>query len=261
VNIGLAEVIRQNSYPIHLLASEQLNELGPCFIGEGGRHVEMIKKYTKHLERRQLAVLVRVLYPKYSPKKMFASVLPALEKAVEEQDDEMAKKAIWRAGEATNKLYMRGKRFPWSPIDWFNSEDLPNWLLTDLNNAFVESHKLVNKLKSDQTQEAAIEACVANRRTILLLFLARLGYDDQKTIREFLSDVKLSYDYTNAVADKEENKETKEEILKVARSENRRVKILEAMLANDMDKVCDLLREAIEKAFEEREKSEANLAD
>ena len=192
---------------------------------------------------------------------MFASVLPALEKAVEEQDDEMAKKAIWRAGEATNKLYMRGKRFPWSPIDWFNSEDLPNWLLTDLNNAFVESHKLVNKLKSDQTQEAAIEACVANRRTILLLFLARLGYDDQKTIREFLSDVKLSYDYTNAVADKEENKETKEEILKVARSENRRVKILEAMLANDMDKVCDLLREAIEKAFEEREKSEANLAD
>lgn len=252
VNIGFAEVVRQNSYDMHMLAAEQLNELGPCYISESVRHSEMIKQYTKHLEQRQLAALVRVLFPTYSPKKVLASAEKALEKAAKGGQEE-AKTAIWKAGVASNQLYMLGKRLSRSPIAWFESEDLPRWLLTDLNNAFVESHELVNKLKSDQTQEAAVEACVANRKTILLLFLARLGYDDQKTIREFLSDVELSYEYTKAVADKEENKETKEEILEVARSEERRVKILEAMLANDMDRVCHLLTEAVERAYEKRE--------
>ena len=70
IDIVLAEVVRQNSYDMHMLAAEQLNELGPCFISESVRHSEMIKQYTKHLEQRHLAALVRVLFPKYSPKKL-----------------------------------------------------------------------------------------------------------------------------------------------------------------------------------------------
>jgi len=252
VDIVLAEVVRQNTYELHMLSAELLNELGPCYIGESGRHAEMIKQYTKHLEQRQLAALVRVLYPKYGTKKEFDSVLLSLEKAVKENDGEKAKEVIWQAGLSINKLYILSKKFPRSPIAWFDSEDLPSWLLTDLNKAFVDSNDVVNKLKNDQTREAAIEACIANRKTILLLFLGRLGYDNEEKIKSFLSDVKRSYEYTKDVAEKEENEKVKEEIFEIAISEEHRVKILESMLANDMDKVCDLLREAIERAYKKR---------
>jgi hypothetical protein len=73
--IGLAELVRQNSYPIHILAAEMLIEHGPDYPSESGRHAEMIKRYTEHLEKRQLAGILLVLYPKYGPNKALVSIL------------------------------------------------------------------------------------------------------------------------------------------------------------------------------------------
>ena len=253
VDIGLAELVRQNSFDIHMLAAEQLNELGPCFIGERREHAEMIKKYTDHLEERQLAPILRLLYPHYSPKKVFASTLSDLEKA---ENGEEAKKAIWQAGEASNQLYMLGKLFPRSPIEQFKSEDLPDWLVKDVNDGLTRSHELVDELKDSQTLEAAVAACRANRKTILLLFLARLGYDNEEKIKSFLSDVERARDCTLLIAKRMvEDKTNKELLYETARSEDRRIKILEVMLAKDkdMEKICPLLTEAIKRAYKKKE--------
>jgi len=250
VNIGLAEVVRQNSYDIHMLASEMIIELGPNLTYESKTHAEMIRRYAEHLEQRQFAGILRVLYPKYSPMNSLTSVLSGLEKAVKGKEEE-AKKAIWEAGLASDELYERGKMFPESPYKWFKSEGPEDLLLTDLNMALTESSKLVNKLEKEQTVEAAIASCRSNRKTILLLFLARLSYDNEEKIKSFQKEVEQARDCTKLLAKENvKDKEKQEWIYEIARSEDRRVKILEAMLVNDMDKVCQLLREAIERAFE-----------
>ncbi len=193
LHTGLAGLVKQNSYDIRMLAAEQLNELGPDYADESKLHVYMINQYTDQLEQRHFAAILRLLYPKYSPKKAFASALldlEGLEKIAKDKKEEEAKKAIWQAGLASNQLYMLGKRFPWSPIAWFKSKDLPGWLLTDLDKALAESHELVDKLENVQTMEAAVAACRANRKAILLLCLSRLDYDNQERIREFQIDVR-----------------------------------------------------------------------
>ena len=255
IDILIAELVRQNTYDIHMLASEMIIELGPDLAYESGQHAEMIKQYNKHLEQRQLAGILRVLYPKYSPEKALASSLSGLEKAAKGKEEE-AKKAIWQAGLASHRLYRLGKRFPQSPYKWFESEGLPDWLLIDLDNALDDSSKMVYKLEKEKTPEVAVESCRANRRAILLIFLARLSYDNEEKIKHFLSDVEKARDCTISLARKEKDKKKQEWLYEVAKSEDRRVQILEAMLANKIDRVCDLLREAIETAFE-KEKADA----
>jgi hypothetical protein len=251
VDIGLSELARQNSYDIHMLATEQLNELGPCFFGESGEHAEMIRQYVDHLEGRYLAGILRILYPTLSPQKALTSTRDALEKAKEKEAEE----TIWQAGLASNQLYMLGKRFPRSPIAWFKSEKLPDSLVRDVNDALSESSELTDKLESAQTLEAAVAACRANRKTILLLFLARLGYDNEEKIRSFLSDVERARDFTLLIAKRMVEDKTNQELLyETARSEDRRVKILEVMLAEDkdMEEACHLLTEAIKIARKRR---------
>jgi len=253
VDIVLAEVVRQNSYDIHMLASELLTEAGP-YKNASTLHAEMVRQYSQLLESRHLGSVLRVLYPTYSPQKVLASALTGLEKAT---DNEEAREAIWKAGVQSNQLYLLGNKFPRSPVAWFDTEYLPQWWLEDLDRALAESGKLVNTLEGDQTVENAKAACEANRRTVLLLFPAvRLDPDKEEVIRkvrEFLGIVKRAQEYTNTVANKEKDVSAKVRILAWVRSEDRRVKILEAMLSNNMDEVCELLREAVEEAFKEKQ--------
>lgn len=249
IDIGLAEVVRQNSYDIHMLSTEMLIELGPDYASESERYAEIIKRYTKHLEQRRLATVLRLLYPEYSPKKRLESVLLALEKVA--YDEEEARRAIWKAGLASNQLYVHSKRFPQSPFKWFESEDLPVPLLYELDNAFDTFHMQVDKLKNAQTIEDAVDGCrvtcSSSRRVILLLFLARLSYDNEEKIERFLTDLKESRDSALFFAEKYKSEE--KIFYDRARIKDCKVKILEAMLANDMDKVQDIL-DAIEIASE-----------
>lgn len=257
LHTGLAGLVEQNSYDIHMLASEQLNELGPKYAGESELHRYMIKQYTNQLEQRHLATLLRLLYREYSPKKALASVLlglEGLEEVAENKKEVEAKKAIWQAGLASNQLHILGNKFPWSPTAWFKSKALPDQLLMNLDKALTNSQELVGRLEIDQTLESAVEACRANRKAILLLFLSRSGYENRERIKDFQADIKRAHDFTLRLAEKT-GKDTDDQKLlyETAKSEEHRVKILEAMLANDMDKVCELLKEAIERAFDREE--------
>ncbi len=246
INILVAERIRQDTDDIHVLASELLNELGPEFNDESKRHAEIIKKYTDHLKQRHLAILTRIIYPAHSPGKLLTRTAQKLENATTDED---ARNAIWESGVEIDQLRMKAERFPRSPIELFDSEDLPEWLLNDLDEALADSAEMVDKLENEKTKDAAGEACRANRKSVLLLFLARLGHYSEEKIKSFLSDVKRARDLTLLLANAETNKEEQNWLYGVAGSEDRRVKILEVMLANDMGNARKLLRESIEKAF------------
>ena len=243
LNTGLAEVVRQNSYPIHMLSTELLIELGPDYVDESERYVAMIEQYTRHMERRDYAVLLRLLRPRYSPEKVLASTRKALENAVTEEE---AKNAIRQAGLISNQLYMLGNGFPRSPIAWFESEVVSDRLLSDLDNAFDEFHEQVDKLEDAQTQKDAEDrcraACRVSRKALLLLFLARLGYDnEEKKIERFLSDIEQALICTEGFAEK--YKSNWELFSKRVESMEFRADVVRAMLDNDMDKVCTLLSE------------------
>lgn len=254
VDIVFAEVVQRNSHGMHMLTPDLVIEHGPSFADESRTHAKMIKFYVDHFEEGFVAAMLRILYPEYSPKKVLASKIEVLENVTAEE----ARESIWEAGLATNHLYLLGNRFPRSPIAWFKSKDLPPKLLAYLDIALKTSTELVDKLVKEPNRQAAIEACRVDRKSVLLLSLARnYGYDDEERVRSFLSDVTRSRDCIRELAKGEEDKKEQAFLYSVAESENRRVEILKAMLDNDMDRVGEVLREAIERAFAEREEAKS----
>lgn len=247
VDILLAEVIRQSSPRIHILSAEQLIDFGPDFSEESKPHAEMIRLYTKHLEGKQLGFILRWLYPQHSMSRQFAPVLADLDVASTEEE---AKNAIRKAGQVSLQLYKRYKNFPKSPKEWFNSEELPEWLLTDINTSLVESARMAKKLENDRTYDVAIETCRRNRHSILLLSLGQLGYNDKEEIQRFLHNVRRVRDYTRVIAEKTEDENTQRFLYNMIKSEERRIRVLEAMLTGNTDEVCKILKKAIEIAFE-----------
>lgn len=264
VDIELAELVRQNSHPLQLLATEQLIELGPNYTGEGKRYAEIIDQYyTRHLEQRHYAAgALRVLYPSLSPRKALAFVKGTLKKAAKGEE---AEEAIWQAGMATNRLYELCKRFSRSPIVRFESEDLPGWLEKALEKAFTDFHEQVIKLEDAQTLEAAEEecktACSYSREALIRLSLARLGYDDEERIKSFQRDLERATRLAQKFAERAK-REKDEERRAVFSGRNRnmgiRVDVAKAMLANDMDSVAKRLDEEIKRVLADREEREHN---
>ncbi len=261
VDIELAELVRQNSHPLQLLATEQLIELGPNYTGESIRYAEIIDQYyTKHLEQRHYAAAaLRVLYPNLSPQKALASTREALEKSTKEE----AKETIWQAGITSYRLYKLCKRFPRSPIERFKSEDLPDWLETALEKAFEKFHEQVNKLENAQTLDAAENecktACRYSREALILLSLARLGYDNKEKIESFQSDIERATYLAKSFAKRAElEKDEKKQKVFSGRAKNMgiRADVVGSMLANDMDSVTKRLSEEIERAIAERQATE-----
>jgi len=252
VNIGLSEIVHQNSFDMHMLAAEMLTEVGPNFTDESRDHARMIRLYVDHLDQREYVGVVKLLYPAYDYKRVLEPRLQALEEAT---NNEEARYAILQAGVQAKRLYSIGSRFSRSPFRfrWFKSEDLQDWLLKSLEDALAEAHEAVNKLEEEGTKNNALAACRANRRSVLRLSLTRLGYDNKEKIEKFLRDIKRAHKYTMIVATEQTDEKDKKEVLSWADSEGRRAKIVEKLLANDIDGACDLLREAIEKAYKKRE--------
>ncbi len=234
-----------------VLATEPTSKIGPDLAEESIDNAEIVRKYVDHLERGYLCHVVRWLYPEQHLKRQLSSLWPTLKKAPR-GDEEGARKVLLATGTQIDKFCMRAEEFSSRPLIWFKSERLPAELITDLNNALTRSHKQVDILVKSPNMENALESCMANRRTMLMLFLARLGYNEKGRINQFLSDARKARDQKRTLAEGMKDVRNKRALLEWANSEQRRINILEAMLANDMDKVRELLRETIEKAYKKK---------
>lgn len=264
VDIVTAEIVRQNSYPLNMLAAEMLIEHGPNYADESKKYAKLIEEcYTEHLEKRDYATMLRILYPSLSPQKTLASTKQALEKAAVKGNEEDAKNTIYQAGKAINQLYLLSERFPRSPIKWFESEEVPEWLIKKLDNAFDTFHDHMDELNNAQNVNEATDRCRRgcrySRRALLLLYLARLGYDNkEQKIERFASDLRRAIDLAHHFSETY----TSEQVLFCERFENMeiRAKVVEALLDNDVDKARDLLSQVIDRALKAFVKENANAA-
>lgn len=243
-DVVLAKALQQNIPRIHHLSAAMILEFDPDAIDQIERHIEMIEQYSGHLGRGQVGFVLRWLYPQYSLDKQIASSVADLKAA---KTNEEAQKAIRKSGMAALRLYKKAKKLPTSPTSLFDSEKLPEELIKEINDSLDETTKMVNKLEREKNLKSAIVACRISRRSILLLSLGQLGYSDKGKMQQFLNDVRRVRDITQVLADKGENKLLNDIVI----SENRRVKIIKAMLAGDTHEVCEILKKAIEIAFEE----------
>jgi hypothetical protein len=138
---------------------------------------------------------------------------------------------------------------------------VPDWLLKKLDNEFDTFHEQIDTLEKAQTLNAAREdcrkACRYSRRTLLLLFLARLGYDNkEQKIERFAGDLTRALNSARHFA----KTYASEEDLFCDRVENMglRAKVVEALLDNDMDRAHDLLKEMIDRALKALAEEEGN---
>ncbi len=82
--------------------------------------------------------------------------------------------------------------------------------------------------------------------------LLRVLYPELSTAKQLTSMLDILTKSKDDQAENDINEAKQEFLYETARSEYRRVKILEAMLVNDMDRVCHLLTEAVEIAYKKR---------
>lgn len=243
VNIGFAELVRQNSHRMHMLAFDPLTESEPGLIEASREHTKMVQVYVEHMEQRNLGAILGLLYPEYNLKNRINSVwLPLTNAPV---DDERVREVKWVAGKQINGFCKRAEKFSRRLIIGFISEYTLGKLLRDIDNTLAKSQELVGKFEKELLIENAPVACEANRKTMLLLFLARSSYNSQKRLFESLREIVETY-----IKRKEElarifpEGELQKELLMIfTTSEQRRLKILEAMLESDMNKAhaCALL--------------------
>ncbi len=248
VDIALGGLVRQNLQDIDILSSQVLSSSGYDSVVLSKTYANIIGLYNERLKQRSLANTLQVLFPKYSPENVLTSAKEALEKA---DDEEKAKQAILQAEKDIQDFYCYSARFPQSPIEWFKSEDiskgLPESIVENLDNAFDNSHESAIRLKNKKelTFENAQAAFNANKETILLLYLAQVGYDNPEKIDQFSKDMKQTMKSTERLAKRIKNHDLKQQVEELAVSIQLQAGILLDMLDNNMINVSKSLSETI----------------
>ena len=265
VTIGIASLITASLYIFvagliaencisGILAAEMARETGPEFLTARDLHAQMLRKYTGCMNERRLSFLLDLLYPEYSPKRQFGPVFSMLEQPLD--NDDQAREVLHKAARQVKELYDQAGQFSQVGFIWPNYRKLPSWLSKDLNNELAKSSELIVELANRLTLNNAKASCMAHREAIVDFGIARLiyNYSNKEKINQLLKNVQLAGDCMANLGDKrkKENNQYEYDLLKKWEgSEQRRVIILKAMLNDDVDMVCPLLREAIEKGFEE----------
>jgi hypothetical protein len=108
-----------------------------------------------------------------------------------------------------------------------------------------------DKFEQHRTMENGTNCCMADRRVVLLLFLASMDHDVRDMIEQFLQHAEQVVDIYSYLADTAsagEDKTWHDFLLRRAAEEERRICILHMMLNNDLNKASSLLIETIEHA-------------
>lgn len=253
VGISLAELGEQNSEDLFILGQEILCESGCDFSGSADQHREMLNTYVKYMKGKHLAGLARLFFNEYSPEKGLADALTILSK--DELDPQETARAIWSAGEQVMIFRMNATPLPHMRIALHEHVKIPKWLLVDISNALEQCKAALKQFEKDRTFKNATAVCEANRRAMLLLFLARSSYNAQQSLfDDFRKIVKSSEMGTEGLSIEFSEGDPQKELLMIfAGSEQRRLGILEAM-SNDMRTAHNLMWQAIEESYHLRTK-------
>jgi hypothetical protein len=247
----LSELARGNADACLMLATEFLNEQGPDFIETRRLHAEMLELYVRHMKQRHLSPLLDLLYPELSPDRQLYPVMLTLKKPLWEQ--QAAREEI-RASARTISELAKNIEDSFHTIHATRKfESLPDRPLQDLNEFIDESRELADRYAKDPTIANAAEVCLANRRTVLLVFLARTICQDPPWLVK-LQCFRATMERVRAIGAAMSQTATVQGDRLLYRwysdSAERRIEILDAIMGNDMPTARYLLRRAVEEAYE-----------
>ncbi len=255
IRIGVGDLVAHNASDTSMIGIEMLCESGPNFKLAAERHINMLQEYTIHMENKYLGGILGILYDEYTPTKGFERALKTLEKAKDSSQEECAK-AIWLAGEQVEQYRMKAAGFTILDFRFHKYQKVPAELVADIKAALGESKKSFERFKKDPTLENAVFLCEDDRWTMLLLFLARAGYNSshEKLFGEFHELEKEVTVEEQKLLDKlPDDDHEKRFVGHIIQSEQRRLNVLEALKIGDMHKARTLMWETIEIAYHERQ--------
>lgn len=258
VSTSFAGLVQSNSDELSILACELMCETGPDFTKpiDSKDFEEVLKSYSEYIEKKHLSVLLK-RFPGYSPNDLFSHLNKIL--ADPKSNQEEAANDIWQAGEKVMlfRLKTKPKFLLWAKTSYDYSEAAELFL------PLAEKALGDSKDASDQfnntlpTMENAVHSCERNRLTMLLLFPLRTSYDRPEVaslfagFREVVNECR---DRKKDVAGESPYDDPRKEFLGeiIARSEKRRLDILDAIDNRDMQKVIEHMWDAIETSYRDR---------
>lgn len=258
VGISFAEIIRDGSDGVSILACEMLCETGPDFTKpvSDGDILEMLESYSKYLEHERLPDILRALTD--SPAKGLAAASQIVGDIDIKGGQEKAANDIWRAGEEIMLGRLKAPKFLPRGIALHEYREAPEGLVNDVNDALDDSEEAARLFEEKRSLENAVESCEANRRTMLLLFLARSSYNRPEVaslFTRFRTVVKTSKDNKSVLAGKPPYVDPRKEFLGkiIVESEQRRLDILDDIKNRNMQEAIEHMWDAIEIAYSRRD--------
>ena len=253
IRIGLDDLVAHNARDTSMIGIEMLCESGPDFRLAADKHINMLQEYTHHMENKYLGGILEFFYEEYTPAKGFEKALKTLEKAKSGSQEECAK-AIWLAGEQIEQYRMKAAGFAIFDSRLHKYQKVPDDLVADIKDALGESKKSFFRFKKNPTLENAVSLCEDDRWTMLLLFLAREGYNNghNELFDEFHELEKQVMEEEQKLYEKIVGSQ-KKFLEHFIQSVQRRICVLEALKVGDDRKTCVLMWETIERAYHQRQ--------
>lgn len=270
VRISLAENLFYISDDIYILGCEMVTESGPgpMLKQTVKRHKQILKDHKTYIKQRtsenaQQSIIASALrYPgiswlfkdwdKYTAEKALDKALDILSSCDEETDQQKIIEAIWKAGEQLlefREKMISFRRVGRIGIGFYKNTNVPMDLRKAITNAIGESNTKMTDFKGGESWQKAWALCEANRKLVLLFFLARSRYegDNLEDLKEMLKEsyeAKKAYSETFA-----EDNQVGKLIALFAESDKRRLGILEAIQTNNMSKARYLIWQAKEEVI------------
>jgi hypothetical protein len=261
------ELVRRYVSDGLLIYNELASESGNDFVKARKMHADLLRIYVREMEARQRDYAAALLTDE--ARRILGnldSIRKSLEKPVPEGKEDLSTRAqfdIEKAGERVGNLLKNHEPYLKEAFDFDGFEKLGDRCRKDLYAALEEvkvrlreyiEHLTVMKADNDLAIKKGEELCEANRKAIVLLFLNRFArFEDQKVngetsgggldlgvLRQFRGDINRTI-YWNRVLQKRLKGSDESVLKKYSASELRRLRVLRAVLNEDMREAQDLL--------------------
>lgn len=255
-NIYLSKVWGSQSRTALILGCELMCEAGPDFIDEANNLRGTLNEYAECVRS---PFLMKFMPDKYELQKNLEDWSAYLSETLDSDEltQEKAATAIWQAGEEIVRFRMRTAGLSVSEED-LPKKAMPEWLKVKIKAAMGECEKTLQQLKKDNRSKTALKLCEDDRFAMVMIFLARSDSNVSEYLQGFRTILEQAIETKGKLAENAKNagNDDESELLSIfVRSEQRRLKIIDAMLKPDnMSEVYSLLWDTISQTAAERPK-------
>lgn len=236
-----------------ILLTELATESSEDYIQAKADHIEMLRKYVKHMENRHRPWVFVLKNDITEELKLVIKKLEEDEKDADQQIE--AGVRIEMASKAIAEFLSEHKLFIGKPVVGSKFEVMPEEIQATIKNLLDEAHTKTQTYINDLNMVNSEIAYRANRKVIVYLYLVRsdwLGSEiaTWKEFKDFNGDINRTI-YWNRVLKKCSNTTERERsrLTKHSANELRHLRLLRAIIDNDMREAHVWLQIAIKEAF------------